>query len=151
MMVEGRIRKALGLFIVVSHFAAIILVVGLFFARGFLFEEMTTTLALVVPMFASYTTAIVRYIIKHRHSPESQRNVSVEFAFLAFSLPSIFVFCVFAMIVSKALNLAFQNFDQFKTLLAVLEGLFGVYIGYFITELFDQGTRTRATSGQNRG
>jgi|SRR5215471_7438461 len=148
MMVEGRIRKGLGLFIIASHFGAIILVIGLFFAHGFLFEEMTTTLALVVPMFASYTTAIVRYIIKHRHSPESQRTVSMEFAFLAFSLPSIFVLCVFAMIVAKALNLAFQNFDQFKTLLAVLESLFGLYVGYFITELFEQGAKRRASSAK---
>lgn len=144
-MTEGRIRTALALFIVASHFGAIILVLGLFFVHGFLFEEMTTTLAIVVPMFASYTTAIVRYIIKHRHSPRSQRIVTLEFALLAFSLPLIFVLCVFAMIVAKGFSLAFQNFDQFKTLLAVLESLFGLYVGYFATELFDHGAKNRAS------
>ncbi len=140
---EGRIRQSLGLFIIASHFGAVMLVIGFYLARGFLFEDMMTTLALIVPMFATHTTSIVRYVITHRHVSKSQRAASGEFAVLAFAVPLLFVLCLLTMIIAKALNFAFQNFDQFKTILAVIESLFGLYVGYFITELFEHGIKVR--------
>lgn len=139
-------RRALGLYLIVSHLGLISLPIILFFVKGFLFEELTTTLALVIPVFASYTTVIVQYNIKHRHSRETRRQLSLEFVVIGFAMPTIFVLLLASAMLGKAFNVAFRDFEQFKAIAVTIESLFAVYVGLFISNLFELKETNRSPS-----
>ncbi|MFO1419639.1 MAG: hypothetical protein U1F59_01515 [Candidatus Competibacteraceae bacterium] len=137
-MTDVTLSTRLGLFLVVSHFGILLLVMGLWLLGGFLTEEMTTAVAIIAPFFAAYTTAIVRHIIQTRNQTARRgRKVTASFAFLAFLTPSLFVFLVTLAILLKALNWGLTSFQDFKIMLATTETAFGVYVGQFIFSLFE--------------
>jgi hypothetical protein len=136
-MTENQNRQYISRGLVVSHLLIILLVMILWGIHGFTFSEMTTTVAIIVPMFATYTTTIIRSIIATRtRAIASSVEVSKDYAFFSLLIPSIFVLCLFAATILKAFNIAFDSFDQFKIVIGLLEGIFGVYTGLFVTALF---------------
>lgn len=137
-MTESKLKIAVGLFVVLSHLTLLILAAVLFVAGGFLFEEMTTTIALVIPMFSIYTTAVIKYIVSNRGVLNNKDGlVTKSYAFISFLLPVIFVLLVGAAICMKASNIAFANFEQFKIMLGVLETAFGTYMGIVLSSMFE--------------
>jgi hypothetical protein len=136
-MSEEQLRVRLGLFLVTTHFVAIILLIVMYFAGGFLFDEMTTAVGLIAPLFAGYTTLIVKYIIGTRHDPGTTTTaVSPAFRYLSIMITAVFVMSIVGLILLKAFNVAFSDFDQFKTLLGIVEAAFAVYMGLIVAELF---------------
>jgi hypothetical protein len=136
-MGEAQLKVRLGVFLIVAHFFAIVLIVVLHFMGGFLFEEMTTAVALVAPLFAGYTTLIIKYIIDSRRDVVPvQKPVTSVFAFVSFLTPALFVFAIYALIILKALNVGFDSFDQFKILLGLVEAAFAVYLGQIVYAMF---------------
>ncbi len=137
-MTRSQLKSRIGLFLIISHFAIILLVVILFLMEGFKFEEMTTTIALIVPMFSIYTTAIIKHIIANSRQRQGYSEaVTKEFVFITFFVPSLFVFFLTAIIVLKTLNIGFDKFEQFKIMLAVSETVFGAYVGLVMSSLFE--------------
>lgn len=137
-MTENSLKITVGLCVVLSYFSLIILVIVLYALGGFLFEEMTTTTALIVPMFGVYTAAIIKYILANRAmSDDKSAIVTKAFLFISFFLPFVFIASLCSIILLKAYNIAFSNFDQFKLTLGVLQTAFGVYMGLLLTTLFD--------------
>ena len=137
-MTENSLKINVGLSVVLSYFSLIILVIVLYAFGGFLFEEMTTTTALIVPMFGVYTAAIIKYILANRAmSDDKSAIVTKAFLFISFFLPFVFIASLCSIILLKAYNIAFSNFDQFKLTLGVLQTAFGVYMGLLLTTLFD--------------
>ncbi len=51
-------------------------------------------------------------------------------------MPALFVAVVAAAVIFWSYKIAFTNFDQFKVLVGLLEGAFGVYVGQFIYSMF---------------
>ena len=51
-MTEVQLKSRVGLFLIISHFSIILFIVILYLFNGFLFEEMTTAIALIIPMFS---------------------------------------------------------------------------------------------------
>jgi hypothetical protein len=134
---EQSVKNTLGILLIVSHFLIVTLVIILYTIDAFLFEEMTTTVALIVPMFAIYTTAIVKNIIEHRNDNQTDsKNVSSSFAFLSFFLPVLFTVLVMTVVLLRAFNKAFDNFEQFKIMLGIVETVFAIYVGQIIGSLF---------------
>jgi hypothetical protein len=98
-MTESKTRTALGLFLVISHFAVLLLIITLHFLGGFKFDEMTTAVAIITPMFASFTTVIVNQVITERSGvAAASENVSAPFVFLSFFFPVLFVGYLVAVI-----------------------------------------------------
>lgn len=136
-MTEASVRNHLSYLLIVGHFGVLLLVVVLWSLHGFTFPEMTTSIALIAPMFATYTTAIIQYIVKNRNAPKpSSKPVSTGFVFISFLLPAVFLAVLLLMVTFKAFNIAFDGFDQFKIALAICESAFGVYIGKVVSALF---------------
>jgi hypothetical protein len=130
-------RLQLGIFMIASHFFILVAVIALWVFHGFLFEEMTTTLGLVGPLFAGYTTVILAYIIDHPNVlVDDGPALSTAFRVLSFSVPALFVIVVFVSILLWSFKIGFTEFDQFKVLVGLIEGGFGVYVGQFIYALF---------------
>ncbi|MCP4348644.1 MAG: hypothetical protein GY795_24455 [Desulfobacterales bacterium] len=135
-MTEAQLRTRIGLFLIISHFSIILSVVVLQIFGGFLFEEMTTTVALIIPMFSIYTTAIIKNIISNKILTEKRsERVTREYIFITFMIPSVFVLFLVAIIILKSLNTV--SFEQFKIMLTVSETVFGTYVGLVLASFFD--------------
>lgn len=137
-MTEGGVRQAVGLFVVASHFLLIVTAIGLFIAGGFLYDELTTILAVIVPMFGVYTTAIIKKIVADRNvTVDTSKKVTGAFVFLSWFIPILFVGFLFFSIILKSINVGFASFDEFKGLLVAGETLFGAYVGLIIGSLYE--------------
>lgn len=136
-MKEVQLRNRVGIFLIISHFGIMLSVIGIYLAGGFLFDEMTTTIALMAPFFASYTTVIVRFVIKNKYQTQAKsKDISGMFVFIGFLLPCLFIAAILAAIVLKALNAGFSSFEEFKTVIAIFETVFAVYVGQVVFSLF---------------
>src|SRR3954447_17751467 len=140
-MTARAIQAIVGVIFIISHFAVLILVAAFYIARGFTFEEMTTTISIIAPVFAGYTLIIVRAIMAERAAsdPTPQRKEPFLFVFLSLFVPVVFVAVLVAIIYLRAYNIGISSFEQFKTMLAIVEGVFAVYLGPIVQALFSAG------------
>jgi hypothetical protein len=124
----------------------------LYFWGGFLFDEMITTVYLIVPMFAVYTSAILKYFIARKHIMGTRgREVNKAYVAITFSIPSIFVLFLTILVILKAFNIGLSNFEKFKTMLVLCESIFGVYIGLVLSDLFELSHTVRKNDDGGRG
>lgn len=137
-MTENSLKITVGLSVVLAYFSLIILVIILWVMGGFMFDEMTTTTALIFPMFGVYTSAIINYILENRKIVDDKSDVVTKASlFISFFLPCVFIVGLCSIILLKAQYSAFSDFEQFKVALGVLQTAFGVYMGLLLTTLFD--------------
>src|SRR5262245_38910244 len=127
-MKESNLRLAVGLSVLIAHFSTILLVAVLFFAGGFLFEELTTTVAIILPLFSAYTTAFVKYVIATRIATTgAQVIVSGIFATLSIAFPLLMFLSLVIVVFLHAYG-RFESFEQFKITLGLVEVVFGAYL-----------------------
>lgn len=137
-MSENRLRSILGIALVVSQFVVVVWTVYVYVRGGLKFDEMTTAVALLVPMFAVHTTTVVKYFVIHKHRVSSQEEpVTLPFAFLSFFFPVLFVCALLTLVGLKAYGIALASFGEFKTALGLVQTCFAVYIGLFISSLYE--------------
>ncbi|HTD83290.1 MAG TPA: hypothetical protein VK648_05800 [Gemmatimonadaceae bacterium] len=135
-MTDAELRTRIGLFWVITHFAIIATIIVCFFLGGYEFPDMTTLLAIVVPMFAGITTVVIRYFAQHRHDAPRGKRVNAAYVTLTWLLPVLFSMTIALTIILRALNRAFEDFDQAKLFLTALEALYVTYTGYLLAPLF---------------
>jgi hypothetical protein len=151
-MTELELKNKLGLFLITSHFLIVVIIIVLYFFNGFLFEEMTTSVALISPVFAVYTTAIVKFFIANQTlTRRKSRKLTSSFITISFAIPSIFVIAVIAITLLKAFNIGFSSYEQYKQLFAILEAVFAIYIGYVISSLFGEISTETVTTTPAKG
>ena len=137
-MKESRLKNSVSFFIIGFHFGIILLTICLWAIGGFLFEEMTTTVALIIPMFSIYTTAVIKHIIATKSINNiKNKNISSAYVFLTFFILSFYVISLISMIFLKSFNIAFSNFEQFKVMLGVIQTAFGAYVGLILSSMFE--------------
>jgi hypothetical protein len=87
-MTRARIRDGVAVLFIISHFLLIVLI-GIFYVlRGFTFEEATTAIAIVTPVFAGHTTLIVRKLLVTEHTTVQARSEG-SCLFLPCSFPDL--------------------------------------------------------------
>jgi hypothetical protein len=137
-MSEVKLKYALGMFIVLCHVVVLLYTLVLFAIHGFSFSQLTTLLAIIIPMLAGYTTSIVAFIIKDRHRLNTKsKKVTASFVVLSFLFPGVFILVIVVAVTLQAFSLAFDNFENFKGTLVLIEGAFAVYVGKFVASLFE--------------
>jgi lysylphosphatidylglycerol synthetase-like protein (DUF2156 family) len=136
-MTDTTLRTRVGLFWVFAHFAIITTIIICFFLKGFEFDEMTTLLAVIIPMFAGTTTVIVRYFTQHAQETQQGTNVNTPYIVLTSALPILFTITILATIILRARNQAFATFDQCKLFLTAVEALYVVYTSTLLAPLFN--------------
>lgn len=140
-MTRRKLKYAVGLFLVISHFGLIALATGLYFEDGFSIDEYTTVLAILTPVFAGYTTSILAFIISDAEvQTDSSPSVSRIFSCLSFALPSVLITVLGLSVMLKAFNKVFADFEDFKRFLLLMESLFAGYAGMFVYSLFEKRT-----------
>lgn len=136
-MTEHKLKNTLALFLIVGHLGTILLVIVLRVQGGFLHEEMTTSIALLSPMFAVYATAVIAHLIDTRHSfTDTSKPVTGLFVFIAAMIPVLFVGSITTIILLKGYNIAFSDFEDFKQVLALIETVFAAYLGTVVRSLY---------------
>jgi len=138
-MNEVSFKNRLGIFLVLAHFGILTLVVVLWLNEYYLKEQMTTAISIIAPFFATYTTAIIKYMISGKNQRGGRGRVLSEgFVFIGFLVPLLFVSFVASAVILKAYNIGLKDFEDFKIMLGTAETIFGVYVGQLIFSLFEQ-------------
>jgi hypothetical protein len=136
------LKVAVAVFIVCAHFGILVLSFLLYLAHGFTFEEMTTIIGLIGPLFAGYTTIVLTFMSRVQGvRPKVSKSVGLSFVFTTLLSPILFTLALASCVVLKAYNIGFANFDQFKTMVGVVQTAFGVYVGQFVVSLFEADAR----------
>lgn len=124
---------------ITSNILTVFLVVVLYFLRGFTFDETTTTVAIVAPVFAAYASGIIRFSVKHRDAktqPHRDAPQTFVFSFISTFVPVMFVVAIVGLVVLRAANFGITSFEQFKILLGIAEALFAGYAALLVGALF---------------
>jgi hypothetical protein len=101
---------------------------------GFLFEEATTTLAIIFPMFAGFSLPFVRAVTNNTAPTEAQRE-NPAFVALTSIIIVAFVLAMCFFIHAKATARGGMTFEKFKMAIAGLQSVLGVYVGIVLGRL----------------
>jgi hypothetical protein len=136
-MREKRLRAWIGLGLIAAHLITIVVLLGFYSVGGFHFDEMTTAVGLLSPMFLAYTSVITSYFTKHPHQTKDE-GPAMASAFVALSVatPLLFSLLVIVSTILKGTNLAFGSFEEYKGTLLGLEAVFAAYLGRLVPVLF---------------
>src|SRR4051794_39011310 len=80
-----RLKRTITILMVVSHLLTFFWLLVLYFLGGFAFDELTTSIALLMPLFAGFTTMIVKDAIAEAApaaAPAVIRDLPWSYAFL---------------------------------------------------------------------
>jgi hypothetical protein len=136
-------RTKIGLAFIISHFTIIVYAFICKFLGGYTFEELTTLIGLLVPLFASYTTAVIKDIIKHNQElTEAEIRYSKPFRFITIFICTLFILFLFSIITIKAFNYGFEDFEQLKLTVGLTEAIFGGYVAQLIFSIYTPEKKT---------
>ncbi|MCB9274806.1 MAG: hypothetical protein H6564_12255 [Lewinellaceae bacterium] len=118
----------------------VLFVLTLWQSGGFTAAQFMVTLALLLPIFATYTTVMVRSSIRERYIQQYattalEPRVSRNFQFTTYGVLLIYGFALFYVIDLRGRGVLGQ-FDYMTSLLALVELLLGVYVGQLVFSLF---------------
>jgi hypothetical protein len=120
-----------------SHLLVISTAIVLNMVHALLPEEMSACLTLLGPTFTIYTAAVLRFITKRDGRRSSGKKVSRPVAVISFAYPAFFLIATLAILFAKAFNYAFTSLEQFRVMLSVVQGAFGLFGAQIIASLFD--------------
>jgi hypothetical protein len=137
-MTKTTIRTSLGLTLVGSH---LLILAGILIAPYFsalTWNESVGFTEVVAPLFAGYTTAIVKYFINNAAvlANPGEPRVSMPYIVVSFLPTVLLVLLVAVIVIAHATNNSPATFEQSRTAIAGLEALFGVYVGFVLEDLF---------------
>ena len=130
-MIEDVFRNRLGKFILYSNLGFGVLLVVLYFLRGFDNAEFAELLKILAPIKAVYLTALIRYVIANKNisedAKEDSKKITPLFARTSFAI--IFVH-ITTLIVSASLFALFNamEFDVLINIIVSVETFFGIYV-----------------------
>jgi hypothetical protein len=136
-MTEVALKRSLGLTLIIIHFASLLLAITLFFVNGLTFEQLTTTAAIIAPMFAGFSTQAITFFTNSRLRREDvSAPITRDYALLSFAFPLVLGVLVWVSLIAQAYGKAFRDFEQFKLALVLFEGMFASYAAKLLTPLF---------------
>lgn len=141
-MKESELKEKLAISIIIAYFFILLSVVILWMCKGFTEEEMTTTLAILLPTFAAYFTYGYNFIDENKQNSEDNNTQEIylktSYKYMVFSIPLIYVVFLFILLLLKSFAFVFESFEQFKLLLGVTESIFGIIVAKLISSLFEK-------------
>ena len=139
-MNKAKLKNIVSYILIPSHLIVLGIAFVLYIKGGYSFEEFTTLLLIIVPLYATYTTLIIRYLTKDVPPPTTTTTTTTlnpARTFFTIALPILLTIYFCTIIYLKAYNIGFDSFENFKGLLGVSEVIFGIYVGQFIQSLYD--------------
>ena len=124
--------------ILIGHFSIITLIFFMYFRSGFTFSELTSTIAVFLPITSIYTSAIIKDIVANKEVTErTSKKYSVSFGVISCVISLMFIMYFIIIIIIKAYNWGIADFDQFKVLLILGETVFAAYVGQIVHAMFN--------------
>lgn len=143
------LKVRLSILLIASHLIAISLLVILFVMDKIWFTELTTGIALITPIFVTYSSVTIKYVMSLRGADlGSSEKVPLSVAFVSFFLPGSFSFLLIMAVLFFGLKIGFKEFDQFKIFLASIESIFGVYLANIVPALFSKDEKSWGTESE---
>ena len=145
----SKVKRLVSIIMVATHLATFAWVITLHLIGGFAFDELTTVLGLMLPLFAVFTTMIVKDAISEttlNSETKTLEKLPWGYCFLTLTFVSCLATFIIVIISLKGFNLGFATFDHFKTVLGMSEGVFGIYLGHLLPVLFGE---TQALDSQD--
>lgn len=138
-MTENSLRERIGVLLILLHFGVLALIFISFLNGGFRFDELTTSIAIIAPMFAGYTTAIVIHFSRNRFKArDTSQEVTSIFAVMSAAFPLAFFAALITCVLLFSTSRVFANFEEFKGTLTLLEAIFAAYVANFVYTLFEK-------------
>lgn len=147
-MTKNQVRTAVGVFFVFSHLTCL----GMVFATIPLFsvswEDAMQTAAVIAPIFAGYTTAILKYRIK-RSAKVVDRSTEVtwDYALFVFLFPGVLTLAIFFLLLMSHLPNRQITIENGRIGMAAAETALGVYLAFFMEDLFHYSPRGQPPPG----
>jgi hypothetical protein len=134
---------------VAGYFSIAILQVGLFLILpgSFSASELATSLSIVMPIFAAYTAITLSYLgTNPEETPANPKIMNPTTVAVSFVIPSLAFTLVFLLVIQKAFSGI--DFETYRTLLGLVEVIFGGSLGQVVLPHFDKST---PKTGSNDG
>lgn len=137
-MKENTFKNITSLFFIFSHFSFILYVIYVYFIERSLQKEyFTATLTVVFPTFASFTTAIITFLVQNKFKLSfGEKRVNIIFAIVTIFISVVYVVLLFSLFISQWKNPVYV--DEYTSILAVVETLVAVYIAMIIKSIFEE-------------
>jgi hypothetical protein len=121
---RNTVRSYVGVTIVVSHFLILAGVLIAPYWSVLTWKESVGFAQVIAPLFAGFTTAIVKYFMKNPWAVTLQGKRKVSFPYVVVSfLPTIaFVVLLTVIVIAYASNHSPADFEQTRTAIVGLEG-----------------------------
>lgn len=137
-MSEYRLQFILGLVLVVSHAIAILLCIYLYFDSAILFDNMVEILAIISPVFAIYTSAVVTSFTSNKYKTVSEGvQLNLGFVIISFLFPLLY----FLLVISTLIVFGYSRlltFIQTVSLIGIAEASFAIYSAKIIGSLYKE-------------
>ena len=141
-------RTRIGRFILFSSFGLIFLIFLLWFLSGFDDAEFQELLKMIAPIKAVYLSALIKYIIAHPHTNEKskegeEKKKPLNRMYLTTSWLIISTHMI-SLIILVFLSAFFKSpsHENLLLIISAIETFFGVYVGLFLTNLFEAKKET---------
>ncbi len=138
-------RARLGKFIFISSLSLLILVAIYYFLGGFTLPEFSDLIKRLAPIKAVYLTALVKYIIANPHAQEGQHKgppLSKNYILLSNTIIGIHMLSLILLVSLTAFFNA-PSFEVMTNAIVGVETFFGLYVGMFLTNLFEEKTKAK--------
>lgn len=136
-MTERDFQFRIGRFLLTANAVIFVLLCLFYFLPGFVDEELTATLKLLVPVQSVYMAAIVKFLIGNKRVTDAApEKAPLTKQYMSVSRLIIYGHSILIILLIIAKALGAIEFDVFSNGLVLLETLFGVYVGTVVTDLF---------------
>lgn len=134
-MTRSRFQNIFGVYLVLLHFITILIAFFRFSPDGASGSKwLTGTLVVLVPLFATFTTAVLNFIFTdHPKNLENENNARV---FISFLITTAFAIVLNYIIIKESIQLT-MTLEEYTATLGIVETAFGIYIGFIVKKIFE--------------
>lgn len=137
-MTENSLRKQISKFIIISNSILYLAIIVYRILLGFDDEEFSVMIGLLSPITTVYLAAMIKYAVENRHRMEADhegRKVNQLYVTITYwAIPAHFIILFLAISGYALFNLT--SFEQLKIVFAIVESLFGAYVGIIVSSLY---------------
>ena len=138
-MRETHLKHRLSKTILFFEILIILLLVLYYFLGGLTIPELTTLLGYFLPMTALYITVVIKFAHENRYLGSGDKVSTLFTSFTFYFILALFVLSILFVSLKALFNLI--EFEGLKIVLLIIQTGFGIYAGYFLTELFTKKSK----------
>jgi len=133
---EQKLKHHVLILMIVTKFAMIAFLFTLWESGGFSTDQFMGTLTLLIPLFTTYTTLMMREVVSSRHTTTYLSPLRIKRSFQW----TTYLFMIgYGLLFALAIGIKPTgkiSYQQMSVLLTLLEGGFGIYVGRIVFALY---------------